>query len=167
MKNQEVAMIVAMTHNGAIGYKGHLPWEKELEGGSIPEDMRFFRNTTLNHSVIMGRKTYESIGGLLDQRQNYILTRNKHFIPNATVLRDPVIPASSGGKVFIIGGAEVYKAYQNKINTIYLTTVKKTFPGDTFIPFDIASLGWRVEKYEDVKSKTGIDLNFKVLRKPF
>ena len=149
----EVIMIVAASaKTDVIGLDNKLPW-------NIREDLAYFKQVTQGHAVIMGRKTYESIGRPLPNRQNYMLSREKHLIPNVHVLHEAVIPEGHE-KVFIIGGSEVYKAYESQIQTILLTRVHKEIEGDTFLPFKIQGPNWFIVRAENVRSAAGIPIVF-------
>lgn len=147
----EVCMIVAATKNGVIGTNNGLPWH-------IPEDLAYFKAKTMGYPVIMGRKTYESMGKrLLPGRDNYILTRSKEPIEGATLLDSPVIPSDlTAGKVWIIGGSEVYKAYEDLIDEICLTVVNLDIEGDAHLPFPILSPTWDIVTAEYHRTKSGV-----------
>ena len=127
------SIIVAIAENYAIGKDNQLLWH-------LPKDMQHFRRTTLGHHVIMGRKTFESIGKPLLGRTIIIVTRNPHYCAAgctiahdmATALR--VAEQAGETEVFIAGGAEVYRATLALADKIYLTAVKATLEGDTFFP---------------------------------
>lgn len=120
--------IAAMSRNRAIGLEGRIPWH-------LSEDLKFFKRTTLGHVVLMGRKTYESIGKPLPGRENWILSRTAE-IPGARSLRSlEEIPAPPEGKnLYLIGGAELYAALLPRCTEILLTRVNLETPGDAFFP---------------------------------
>ena len=130
-----VSAIVATDLNNAIGKDNQLLW-------NMPADTRFFKNTTMGHSVIMGRKTYESMNRLLPGRKNIIVTRNKEYkVAGAEIYHsiEDAIDACRASeepeqKIFIIGGAEIYKQSFHLLDEIYRTIIKSVFDGDTFIP---------------------------------
>lgn len=130
---QLVNMIVATDHRGLIGNKGELPW------GRLPTDLKFFREKTEGHIVVMGRKTFESIGRPLPNRENIVLTRNPIAFgdrTDITVLPDieAVMTYTRGKEIFIIGGGEIYKAFLPLTQVLYRTTVNGIFKGDTYFP---------------------------------
>lgn len=131
-----VSLIVAMSENRVIGKDNALPWH-------LPEDLKRFKRITTGHCVIMGRKTHESIGKLLPNRTNIILTKDESFrAPGATLARsfDEAIRRSSGKEIFIIGGAEVYREALKRADRIYLTLIHDQIVGDAFFPeFDEAA----------------------------
>jgi dihydrofolate reductase len=149
-----ISMIVAATKDGVIGNGNALPWH-------IPEDLAYFKRTTMGRPVVMGRKTFESIGRPLPGRENFVLTRNTTPIPGVTLIHEPQLPSHLNGKrVFIIGGSEVYKAFEDRIDEIYLTEVGLTVEGDARLPFEIKAPVWNQYSAEYVCTKQGISLCF-------
>jgi dihydrofolate reductase len=126
-----IAMIVAMSENRVIGKNNALPWH-------LPADLAFFKKTTLGHPVIMGRKTYQSIGRLLPGRRNLILTRDASFhIDNADIfssVSEAIASCSNSDKLFIIGGAELFTSTLDIVNDLYITIIHADIEGDTFFP---------------------------------
>ncbi len=137
----EISLIAAVAKNGVIGNAGKIPWR-------LPDDMKHFRETTLHHPVIMGRKTYESIGKPLPERDNIIVTRKERYeAPGCTVvhtLDDALDAARQSGaeETFIIGGAELYREAMSVADRLYLTEIKEDFEGDAFFPA-VSSLEWK------------------------
>jgi dihydrofolate reductase len=129
----KISAIVAMSENRVIGDDIHLPWH-------LPADLKHFKTITSGHPILMGRKTYESIGRPLPNRTNIIITRNHAFkAEGCTVIQsiDQAIEnaaATNCDEMFIIGGAEVYKQLMPHIQRIYLTIVHEIFEGDVFFP---------------------------------
>lgn len=126
----KLTAIVAMAANRAIGLKGTLPWH-------YPEDLKFFKRTTLGHPILMGRTTYESIGRPLPGRQNIVLSRTLPPQDGLTVIRNvsELAAACPGAEtVFVIGGAQIYAELLPQCHGLYLTLVKKPYEGDTFLP---------------------------------
>lgn len=130
MNRPEIIGIVAMDPNGVIGCNNNIPW-------SIPTDMEHFKTTTLLHTVVMGRRTFESIGRPLSKRKNIVLTSNTEWthknvetihVPEELLLRNPTTP------VYIIGGTEVYKSYMHMMYHLLISHIKKEYTGDTFFP---------------------------------
>lgn len=115
-----INIIVAMSLNSVIGIDNSLPWH-------IPEDLKYFKQTTMNHTVVMGRKTFESIGKLLPNRKNIILTRNKEYnVPGAYTVdnvRDCLSMLPDTEEVFIIGGEEIYKEFLPYVDKLYITHI--------------------------------------------
>ena len=145
----EVCMIVAATREGVIGNGNKLPW-------NIPEDLAYFKRTTMGHPVIMGRKTYESIGRPLPGRPNYVLTSDPTPIPGVTLLERAELPCELiGRRVFIIGGAQVYRAFEDRIDEIYLTEISLKVEGDTKLPFNICKPTWIINSAEYLRTEGG------------
>jgi dihydrofolate reductase len=123
--------IVAMTPSRVIGRGGDLPWH-------LPEDLAFFKRTTSGHPIIMGRKTYESIGRPLPKRRNIVLTRDPNWsAPGVEVIHqvaDLDALDGIGGRVFVIGGAEIYAAFLTKIDELLVSHVTAEYEGDTRFP---------------------------------
>ncbi|KXW55729.1 dihydrofolate reductase [Ferrovum sp. PN-J185] len=126
-----IAMIVAMSENRVIGKNNALPWH-------LPADLAFFKKTTLGHPVLMGRKTYQSIGRLLPGRRNLILTRDPSFrIDKADIFSsvdEAIASCGNSEKLFIIGGAELFNTTLNITNELYVTIIHAEVEGDTFFP---------------------------------
>lgn len=149
----EVCMIVAATKEGVIGTGNTLPWH-------IKEDLAFFKEKTMGYPVIQGRKTFASIGRPLPGRQNFVLTRSQEPIEGVTLLHEPVIPNIKAKRVFIIGGSEVYKAYEDRIDEIFLTEVGLDVTGDASLPFPIEAPTWILQSAEFKVSSKGVSLCF-------
>ena len=123
-----IAAIVAIDLNHAIGKNNQLLWH-------LPADLKFFKQTTMGCPIIMGRKTYQSIGKLLPGRKNIIITRNEDFkIEGAEIYQslNAAISKCDSEKVFVIGGAEIYTLAMPMIKELYITIVKNKFDADTF-----------------------------------
>ena len=120
--------IAAMSRERVIGAGGKIPWH--LSG-----DLKFFKRTTLGHVVVMGRKTFESLGKPLPGRENWVLSRTASF-DGARVFRHPseIMPPNDGREVFVIGGAELYSALLPQCDEILLTHVNLSVTGDTWFP---------------------------------
>ncbi|MCD6049371.1 MAG: Dihydrofolate reductase, partial [Verrucomicrobia bacterium] len=112
-----------------IGKGNTIPWH-------LPEDFKWFKQTTTGHIIVMGRKTYESIGRLLPNRTTVILSRGDVAVPGAVMLKDlgALKPAEDGRETFICGGAEIYRQALPLCSDLYLTLVKRTVEGDAFFP---------------------------------
>ena len=123
--------IVAMTADRVIGRNGTLPWH-------LPGDLQFFKRTTSGHPIVMGRKTYESIGRPLPKRQNIVLTRDRDWsAPGVEVIHDPDELSRldlQDPQVFIIGGAQVYAAFLPLLDELLVSHVRENHPGDTRFP---------------------------------
>lgn len=129
-----ISAIVATDENGTIGKAGEIPWY-------LPADLKFFKRTTLGHPVVMGRKTFESIGRPLPKRTNIVLSRDPFFMATGVVVVHSLEEALSheacqaSEKVFIIGGGEIYRQAMPLVSEVYLTTVDTLIEdGDAFFP---------------------------------
>ncbi len=125
-----VNIIVATAENGVIGKEGRIPW-------NLSSDMRYFKETTMGRTVVMGRKTFESIGKPLAGRKNIVVTQNSDWKRDGveTVFNlQAALDLSVGNEVFIIGGGEIYRTAlnENLIDRIYLTRIHAKIDGDTF-----------------------------------
>jgi len=120
--------IAAMSKERVIGVGGKIPWH-------ISADLKFFKRTTLGHVVVMGRKTFESLGKPLPGRENWVLSRSAS-IGGARVFRHPseIVQPGDGREVFVIGGAELYAALLPRCREILLTHVNLSVCGDTWFP---------------------------------
>jgi dihydrofolate reductase len=152
----ELALIAAVARNGVIGADNRLPWR-------LPEDLRHFRALTLGHTVIMGRRTWESLPGPLKERQNIVVSRQVGFAaPGAEVaasleeaLRRVALPAP----VYCIGGGDLFRAALPLATMVELTEIDHEFPGDvTFPPLDPRE--WRETARERHRSAEGYDYAF-------
>ncbi|RZJ64868.1 MAG: dihydrofolate reductase [Flavobacterium sp.] len=126
-----LGLVVAISENNAIGKDNQLLWH-------LPADLKHFKEITSGHTIIMGRKTYDSIGRPLPNRRNIVITRSTDLqIPNVEVVNslDSAISLCEGeNEVFIIGGAEIYKHAIQFTDRIYLTTVHQTYEADVYFP---------------------------------
>ena len=128
--------IVAMTAERVIGRDGGLPWH-------LPEDLAYFKRTTSGHPIVMGRKTYESLGRPLPKRRNIVLTRDRHWsAAGVEVIHAPgelaQLPGLDG-RVFIIGGAEIYQAFLPQLDDLLVRHVRDSHAGDTRFPEFVAA----------------------------
>src|ERR1700683_2361427 len=126
-----VSLIVAMAQNGVIGRDNALPWR-------LPEDLKRFKAFTLGKTILMGRKTYESIGRPLPGRANLVLTRDRNGIAAGVIVvhsvEQALTQAGPGKELVAIGGAQIYRLVLPFARRIYLTHVHADVPGDTFVP---------------------------------
>src|SRR3990167_9709871 len=160
-----VSLIVALSENNVIGKEGGIPWY-------LPADLAHFKQTTMGHPIIMGRKTHESIGKSLPGRYNVVITRQEnykaadgcvvvHSLDEALAL--PKVKAAA--EVFIIGGAEIYKQSLPLADRIYLTRVLTKIEGDKFFSFDESK--WREISREEhqTDNKNQYDYDFILLER--
>ena len=167
MSEMTYSHIVACDKNNVIGSGGTMPWD-------IPEDFKFFKDKTSGHIIIMGRKTFESLPNSkpLPNRLNIIITRQKDYKPEGTVVVDSVEKALEYAKtqvdqydpeIFICGGGEIYKQTLDLADTIYLTRIYEEFNGDTLYPEFDESKYELVE--ENPRFKNPVDFTFFTYRK--
>ena len=125
------SLVVAIARNGVIGRDNHLPWK-------LPADLAYFKQVTMGHPVVMGRRTYESIGKPLPGRLNIVVTRNRSFqAPGCVVvhsLGDAWKAAGDASEVSIIGGTALFEETLPIADRIHLTEVQADVPGDTYFP---------------------------------
>ena len=119
--------VVAMASNRVIGKDGGLPWH-------LPEDLKFFKQFTTGGTIVMGRKTYESIGRPLPNRRNIVLSRSLETAPEGCELAADLGDLDLSGDVFIIGGAQIYAALLDQLDEIIMTYVFDAYEGDTLLP---------------------------------
>ena len=147
----KVSLIVAVSENGVIGKDNNLIWH-------LPNDMRFFKETTMGHHVIMGRKNFESIPHKyrpLPDRTNIVITRQVNYTTEGCVVVNSVEAAlqiakqNGDAEPFIIGGGQIYKLAleTNVVDKIYLTKIHHTYEGDTFFP-ELGSQWQEVERID-------------------
>ncbi len=126
-----VSLIVAVAANGVIGAKNRLPWH-------LPADLRFFKATTMGRPVIMGRRTFESIGRALPGRTNVVVTRRPELALPGCIMADSLDAAyraaGATGEVFVIGGAELFREALAHADRLYLTEIHAAFEGDVHFP---------------------------------
>jgi dihydrofolate reductase len=125
-----ISLVVAMAHNNVIGRDNGLPW------GRLPEDLKHFKTVTLGKPVLMGRKTYESIGKPLPGRANLVLTRDRGWKADGVTVVHSLdeVQALAGDELSGIGGAEIYRLLMPVASRIYLTRIDADIPGDTVFP---------------------------------
>ncbi|MCM3709640.1 dihydrofolate reductase [Sporosarcina luteola] len=127
-----ISLLVAYDLNRVIGIDNKMPWH-------IPEELKYFKKVTMGKAMVMGRKTFESIGRPLPGRLNIIVTRNKDYAAQGTEVFHDLHKAIERGKsysdeVVIIGGAEIFKLTMDIADRLYITVIRKEFDGDTFFP---------------------------------
>lgn len=132
MKPSKISMIVALSQNNQIGINNKMPWH-------IPEDLEYFKRITMGHTIIMGRKTYESIGRALPNRKNIILTHNHSLVfPGISTLHSVEdvlnLATQEQDEIFIIGGGEIYNLFLPYADRLYITQINAFIEGDTTFP---------------------------------
>jgi dihydrofolate reductase len=141
---KRISLIAAMAANRAIGIDGRLPWR-------LPADLKRFKALTLGHTLVMGRKTHESIGRPLPGRKTIVVTHRQDYAPPGVQVAhsvDEALAQAGDGEVFVGGGEEIFRQTLDRADRIYLTRIEKDFPGDTFFP-EIDESAWRIVEKED------------------
>ena len=142
LPNPRVEIVVARADNGVIGHQGRLPWH-------LPADLRQFKITTMGAPMIMGRKTFDSLPGLLPGREHIVVTRDKGWKADGVKVahsRDEALQLAAGAeRVSVIGGAEIYHEFMPLTERIHLTEVHVAPEGDTFFP-QLNSRDWNVAR---------------------
>ena len=149
----KITLVAAIASNNVIGKENSLPW-------NIPEDLKRFKQMTSGHTILMGRKTFDSIGRPLPNRQNIVMTKDENFEKEGIKVINDFDEAlelikESNEDIFIIGGSKIYELFEPVANTLAITRILKDFEGDAFFP-DINWELWQIEKEEnffDEKSK--------------
>ena len=161
-----ISGIVAMSSNRVIGKDGGLPWH-------LPRDMKFFKNTTLGHHVIMGRESFASMGYLpLKGRTNIVLTRNPYFITSSAVVLHSIEEAlryafeAGETEAFIIGGGKIFEQSLHLIEKLYLTEVIAHVVGDIYFP-ELDMNEWQIASSEfyEADDKNEFPMRFEVLQR--
>ena len=129
-----ISIIAAVAKNNIIGGDNKLLWH-------IPEDLKHFKDITSNHTIIMGRKTFQSLPNVLPKRHHIVLTKDKNYIidsDSVTIVHNlkEIVDKykTSKEEVFVIGGGEIYSAFLPYCKNLYLTKINKNFEGDTYFP---------------------------------
>ncbi len=162
-KNQPIiSIIVAVDANNLIGNKNTIPWK-------IPGELTRFRSITMDKPIIMGRKTHESIGKILDGRINIILTKNKKYKKKYVHIFNDFLECikqfSSYPEIMIIGGSEIYNLALPYTNRIYMTQINSEFVGDTWFP-NINKAEWNIiEQEQKIYKEKNISYSFLVLQR--
>lgn len=152
----QIAMIWAMAQNGVIGKDNQLPWH-------LPEDLQHFKAKTTGKPVIMGRKTFDSIGRPLPNRQNIVITRDPHWRHDGVEVFHDTQSALSfansllagDGEIIVMGGAQIYQALLPVANRLYITHVEQVFDGDAYAP-QVDWQNWQEITSVSHLSKTGL-----------
>ena len=156
----KISLIVAMASNRAIGLNNQMPWH-------LSADLKKFKKITMGAPILMGRKTYESIGRPLPGRTNIIISRNpSHSQPGCLVFNDIDKALASCGdaeEVFVIGGSDFYKSMLPVADTLYLTQIHREFPGDTFFP-EIDADQWIEVEREDIQDDSDVESSYSFLK---
>jgi dihydrofolate reductase len=157
-----LSISVAVANNNIIGGNNQLLW-------NIPQDLKRFKKNTINKTIIMGRKTFESLPGILPQRMHIVLTKDTTYkIDSKNVLivhsLDEILTSyyNSKEEAFIIGGGQLYNSTIDYCNKIYLTKIYKDFNGDTYFP-TISYSNWDIAYSSNIKTNPNDGLNFRYI----
>tara|TARA_B100001250_G_scaffold231585_1_gene198793 strand:- start:16250 stop:16747 length:498 start_codon:yes stop_codon:yes gene_type:complete len=149
MKKPTISIIAAMDDNNLIGNNNQIPW-------MLPGELKRFRKITMGKPIIMGRKTHESIGRILDGRENIILTNNNLYKKEGALIFNNLNTVfeefGNHKELMVIGGAEIYKLVLPFTNKLYLTHIHKEFHGDTWFP-NLCLSNWEVIEEEAHKNE--------------
>lgn len=152
----KLSIIVAVAKNSVIGINNTLPWH-------LPEDLKRFRALTMGHHIIMGRKTYDSLGRLLPGRTTVIVTRNADYkVEGALIahsLQDAIALCKADDEAFLIGGAELYQEGLKLSNKLYITEIDLDVAGDAYFP-EYSSDAWLESSREAHVSEQGLAFNY-------
>ena len=141
----KITLVAAIASNNVIGKENSLPW-------NIPEDLKRFKQMTSGHTILMGRKTFDSIGRPLPNRQNIVMTKDENFEREGIKVINGLDEAlelikKSNEDIFVIGGSKIYELFEPVANSLAITRILKDFEGDAFFP-DINWDLWQIEKEE-------------------
>ncbi|TXL19860.1 dihydrofolate reductase [Methylococcaceae bacterium HT5] len=152
----KLSLIVAMAMNRTIGLNNQMPWH-------LSADLKNFKKITMGQPIIMGRKTFESIGRPLPGRQNIIISHNPHYQQQGCSVFNDLDSAlqscTSSAEVFVIGGATLYEATLSRADRLYVTEIQKEFNGDTWFP-EINKEQWQEISREDINDDSSVDFNY-------
>ena len=152
----KLSLIVAMATNRTIGINNQMPWH-------LSADLKKFKQITMGQPIIMGRKTFESIGRPLPGRQNIIISRDPLYQQQGCLVFNDLDSAlqdcAEVDEVFVIGGATLYEATLARADRLYITEIQQAFDGDTWFP-EIKREQWRVVTREDINDDNSVDFNY-------
>lgn len=152
----QISAIVAMSDNRVMGKDNQLPWH-------LPADLKHFKQVTMGKPIIMGRKTFESIGKALPGRKNIIITRNRDYTAKDCLvfmsLESALAALSNEEEIFIIGGAELFKATLPRIQRLYLTIIHENIDGDVFFP-ELNMKEWKEVQRQDFQADEANRFNY-------
>ncbi|EIT87170.1 dihydrofolate reductase [Fictibacillus macauensis ZFHKF-1] len=132
-----ITFVVAMDQEGLIGVDNELPWH-------LPADLQHFKKVTMGKPIVMGRKTYESIGRPLPGRENIVMTRQPSYhIPGCTIVHTLKEVLERDEEVCVIGGAHLFQQFMPYVDEMYITEIEETFEGDTYFP-EFAPSQWEL-----------------------
>lgn len=152
----KLSLIVAMASNRTIGINNQIPWH-------LSADLKKFKKITMGHPIIMGRKTFESIGRPLPGRKNIVISRDPHYQQQGCMVFDNLDSAlqscTTSDEVFVIGGATLYESTLERADNLYITKIQQEFKGDTWFP-EIKPEQWREVSREDINDDNSVNFNY-------
>jgi len=152
----KLSLIVAMATNRTIGINKQMPWH-------LSADLKQFKKITMGHPIIMGRKTFESIGRPLPGRQNIVISRDISYQQDGCLVFNDLDAAvqhcADQEEVFVIGGATLYAVTLERADRLYITQINQAFEGDTWFP-EIDAADWREVKREDINDDASVDFKY-------
>lgn len=158
MNKPRLSIIAAMAKNRVIGTNNTLPWR-------LPEDLKHFKALTSGHHILMGRKTFDSLGRPLPGRTSVVITRSRDLqLPGCIVansIEDAIAACNQDNEIFIIGGAELYLQALDVADRIYLTEIQAEFEGDAWFP-ELDRVQWTESERSPCKSESGLECDFVV-----
>ncbi|MGZ5076078.1 MAG: dihydrofolate reductase [Methylobacter sp.] len=156
----KISLIVAMASNRAIGLDNQMPWH-------LSADLKKFKQITMGAPILMGRKTYESIGRPLPGRTNIIISRNPSYSQPGCLVFNEIETALAhcrdAEEIFVIGGSDFYRSMLPIADTLYLTQIHQEFPGDTFFP-EIDAEQWIEVEREDIQDDPDVAFGYSFLK---
>lgn len=158
-----VSLIAAMGRNRVIGHQGGIPWR-------LPADMQHFKRTTMGKPILMGRKTWESLPGVLPGRRNIVMTRNQGYVAQGAEVVSGIERAieitPEVSELMIMGGQQLYQQFLPIANTIYLTEIDADFEGDAYFP-EFAPDEWEIttEQRCEPDERNNYSYSFKTYRR--
>ncbi len=160
-----ISLIMATGNDGVIGYQGELPWE-------VKGDLDYFRRVTEGHNIIMGRKTFESLPGVLQNRFHLVLSSqdklSRHPMVRFFKSRDDILNVlTPAADTFVIGGAETYKQFLDVADRAYITRIRHDFIGDTYFTYPFDTNGWKLISNNEgiINEKSPYPHNFQVFER--
>lgn len=157
----KISVIVAMANNRVIGLNNQIPWH-------LSADLKRFKAITMSSPILMGRKTFESIGRPLPGRTNIIISRNPHYTQAGCLIFNDLEKAIDkgcqlAGEIFVIGGSDLYRSVLPRAQALYITEVHKNFAGDTFFP-KIDANEWVESGREDIRDDPNVNFEYSFVK---
>ena len=163
MPRQRISLVAALARNGVIGIENRLPWK-------LSDDLKYFKALTLGHHILMGRKTYESIGRPLPGRTTVIITRGGSPAPDGCVvahsISDAIAACKDDEEIFFVGGADLYRQALSLADRLYLTEIQAEVEGDAWFP-EFNRAQWKeVSRERRTDEASGLEYHFVVYDRP-